>query len=251
MTNVWIAAADNNREAVAAFLRDGGSPNSKDENGYLPLHAAASYGHLDLLRTLVEAGGNINLADGEGDTPLHHVEDLRTAIVMVKEMNADPSAKNHDGMTPAEFMEDNDEYPDVVKYLRGVALGVDLESELVREKLAEEEKERQAKQQLRKRGASGEPAAVPAPEPAAESAPAEGEPFAVKYSVQADDEDENDPAVIERRKKIDEIMRSDNPEEGMRDYLANALSQGLLDMATVQSLSGQADEPEAKRQRDQ
>ncbi|CAN3359005.1 hypothetical protein DICA4_D12970 [Diutina catenulata] len=251
MTNVWIAAADNNREAVAAFLRDGGSPNSQDENGYSPLHAAASYGHLDLLRTLVEAGGNINLADGEGDTPLHHVEDLRTAIVMVKEMNADPSAKNHDGMTPAEFMEDNDEYPDVVKYLRGVASGVDLESELVREKLAEEEKERQAKQQSRKRGASGEPAAVPAPEPAAESAPAEGEPFAVKYSVQADDEDENDPAVIERRKKIDEIMRSDNPEEGMRDYLANALSQGLLDMATVQSLSGQMDEPEAKRKRDQ
>ncbi len=35
--------------------------NAQDENGYSCLHAAASYGHLDLLRYLVQRGGNVNI----------------------------------------------------------------------------------------------------------------------------------------------------------------------------------------------
>ena len=44
------------------FLEEGGMDvNAQDENGYSCLHAAASYGHLDLLRYLVQRGGNVNI----------------------------------------------------------------------------------------------------------------------------------------------------------------------------------------------
>ncbi len=53
--------------------------NSPDPNGYTPVHAAASYGHRDLLYKLINVyNGDINVRDEDGDTPLHHVEDYET-----------------------------------------------------------------------------------------------------------------------------------------------------------------------------
>ncbi|CAE7823201.1 unnamed protein product, partial [Symbiodinium sp. CCMP2456] len=52
----------------------GFSPGSQDENGYTPVMAAASWGHVDLLRILLQRDASaVNVADSDGDTPLHHV----------------------------------------------------------------------------------------------------------------------------------------------------------------------------------
>lgn len=99
-TNIWIAASDNNEAFVRKAIADGKhTPNDKDPNGYTPLHAAASYGHIDLLKYLLGAGGNVNIADNDGDTLLHVTEDLETAKVLVEEYKADWKAKNSDGQT--------------------------------------------------------------------------------------------------------------------------------------------------------
>jgi len=54
-------------------------PTSEDENGYTPIHAAASWGRVDLLRLLLErvastgaeaATAAANIGDEDGDTPL-------------------------------------------------------------------------------------------------------------------------------------------------------------------------------------
>ncbi len=38
-------------------------------------HAAAAYGHIELMRYLLDdAGGDVNIVDNDGDTPLHHNE---------------------------------------------------------------------------------------------------------------------------------------------------------------------------------
>lgn len=45
----------------------GTSPNAADENTYTPMHAAASWGHVEVLRYLQQKGGNINLTDEDGE----------------------------------------------------------------------------------------------------------------------------------------------------------------------------------------
>ncbi|KAG6830643.1 hypothetical protein H0H92_015540 [Tricholoma furcatifolium] len=50
----------------------------------LPLHAAASYGQLDILAFLISRGGNVNITDADGDTPLYTVENIETARFLVE-----------------------------------------------------------------------------------------------------------------------------------------------------------------------
>lgn len=101
MQNIWVAASDNEIDVVKSYITSGKhTANDKDANGYTPVHAAASYGHLELLTYLVkEAGGDINIVDEEGDTPLHSVEDLATAKYIVEELKGDYKIKNKEGQT--------------------------------------------------------------------------------------------------------------------------------------------------------
>lgn len=73
------------------------SPNAPDDFTYTPMHAAASYAQLDVLAYLVQQGnhprlapdailstilppgGDVNITDEDGDTPLFTVENIDTA----------------------------------------------------------------------------------------------------------------------------------------------------------------------------
>ena len=77
-------------------------------------HAAASYGHLDILTYLISkgdearwrldsadhpiTGGNVNVTDEDGDTPLFTVENIETARFLV-DNGADSAWRNHEGLT--------------------------------------------------------------------------------------------------------------------------------------------------------
>ena len=63
-------------------------------------HAAASYGHLDVIEYLISQGGNIDVEDFDGDTPLFVVETPEVAKFLI-EKGADASHRNHEGTTPA------------------------------------------------------------------------------------------------------------------------------------------------------
>ncbi|KAK6515491.1 hypothetical protein TWF506_007825 [Arthrobotrys conoides] len=123
MMNIWIAASDGDTSQVLSYLSaDPSLVNAKDENGYTPIHAAASYGHLDLLRTLIkDYGGDVNLRDEDGDTPLFTSESVEVAKVLVEELGADWSLKNDIGMTAAESIEGEGTYPLVAEYLETLA----------------------------------------------------------------------------------------------------------------------------------
>lgn len=62
------------------------------------MHAAASYAHLELLEYLLSIGGDINLKDDDGDSPLYVVESVEMARWMVAH-GADPSLTNDEGLT--------------------------------------------------------------------------------------------------------------------------------------------------------
>lgn len=62
------------------------------------MHAAASYAHLEILEYLLSIGGEINLRDDDGDTPLYVVESVAMAEWMIAH-GADPALTNDEGLT--------------------------------------------------------------------------------------------------------------------------------------------------------
>ena len=112
--------------------------NAGDENGYTPIHAAASYGHHELIRLLLDAGADVHQRDkyetvtvanhgilsacllqtnqpplfpspfSDGDTPLHHCDMPQTAEFLIS-LGASPEAQNDEGNTPPMAHLDNEE----------------------------------------------------------------------------------------------------------------------------------------------
>ncbi|KAJ2504021.1 hypothetical protein GGI11_007515 [Coemansia sp. RSA 2049] len=106
--NIWIAASDGDLARVKEIVGgDRTQVNAKDENGYTPLHAASSWKHADLLRYLITSGGDVNIVDSDGDTPLHICEDVECAQILL-DHGADPGAENHEGLTPVHTTLENE-----------------------------------------------------------------------------------------------------------------------------------------------
>lgn len=114
------AASEGDLERVAYLVEKCGlDVNSLDENSYSTLHAATSYSHSDLLRYLIEKGGNVSIVDDDNETPLFVAEDAEIARLLV-DHGADPSHRNAEGLTPLEKLIQDDEYEDVQEYLKTV-----------------------------------------------------------------------------------------------------------------------------------
>ncbi|KAM9904958.1 hypothetical protein OXX69_007369 [Metschnikowia pulcherrima] len=192
VSNIWVAAADNQVEIVEKYLTSNEfSANAKDPNGYTPIHAAASYGHLDLLKMLVSNGGDINIQDNEGDTPLHHAEDVVTAKFIVEELKADFKITNEEGQTAADYVQEEGEYPELAQYLRS---------------LSHDKPETT-------NGSALEGLPIPG----------SVDGHAIRYSMEEDVGD-IDP---ESRRKLEEIANSENPEEALRELVTSAVRKGL------------------------
>ncbi|KAG0201954.1 hypothetical protein BGX33_009996 [Mortierella sp. NVP41] len=115
--NIWLAASDGDLAAVKTFINEKGvSINAQDEFGYSALHAAASYGHKDLITYLLENGADVNIQDPEGDSPLFVCETVDIAEMLVK-AGADAKHINENEMTAAENAEE-EEWFAVAHYLR-------------------------------------------------------------------------------------------------------------------------------------
>lgn len=94
--------------------------SEQDDHGYSLLHAAASYGHIDLLRALVkEYHADVNLLDEDGETCLFVTERVDVANCLVEELGVDYNRQNDEGLTARETIE-SDGDPEVAAYLRQV-----------------------------------------------------------------------------------------------------------------------------------
>ncbi|KAH8994876.1 ankyrin [Lactarius akahatsu] len=118
-TNIWVAAGDGNlgrvRELIEHQCKLSTSPNVPDSFTYTPMHAAASYGHLDVLAYLISRGGDVNVTDEDGETPLYTVENIETAQYLV-DHGADPALRNNEGLTvSSRFL--REDFPRVAAYL--------------------------------------------------------------------------------------------------------------------------------------
>lgn len=115
----FILAADNSPTLLPRLRSNPQLSSLQDEHGYSLLHAAASYNHLDLLRTLInEFHVDVNLKDEDGETPLFVVEIVQAAQVLAEELGADLSIKNDEGLTAEEKIRADGDFPTVADFLR-------------------------------------------------------------------------------------------------------------------------------------
>jgi len=76
--------------------------NAKDKNNYSPLHYAASLGHKEIGKLLIEKGSEINSKDYIGQTPLHlaGVSKRKEIVELLLENGAKTEIKDAYGRTP-------------------------------------------------------------------------------------------------------------------------------------------------------
>ncbi|KAF3067056.1 hypothetical protein GL218_08897 [Daldinia childiae] len=117
--NPFLLAADNS-PALLPLLRE--NPNlasEQDSHGYSLVHAAASYNHLDLLRTLIrEFNVDVNLRDEDDETALFVVETVEAARALVEELGADITIKGSEGYTAFQKIVEEGDFPEVAEYLK-------------------------------------------------------------------------------------------------------------------------------------
>ncbi|KAF9468128.1 hypothetical protein BDZ94DRAFT_1247255 [Collybia nuda] len=82
------------------------------------MHAAASYGHLDILEFLISRGGDVNITDTDGDTPLYTVENIETARFLV-DRGAVINRRNSEGISPIEHL--TEDFPSVARFLESLS----------------------------------------------------------------------------------------------------------------------------------
>eukprot|EP00561_Arcocellulus_cornucervis_P001692 CAMPEP_0185814230 /NCGR_PEP_ID=MMETSP1322-20130828/13320_1 /TAXON_ID=265543 /ORGANISM="Minutocellus polymorphus, Strain RCC2270" /LENGTH=190 /DNA_ID=CAMNT_0028510991 /DNA_START=47 /DNA_END=619 /DNA_ORIENTATION=+ len=104
----YIAAGDGNLELLQTALQALSLPaNAADPNGFTFVHAAAAYNRLAVLRWLfIQDGVDVNAQDADGDTPLHHCDEVEAAKCLVEEGNADINIKNANEYTAREAKEE-------------------------------------------------------------------------------------------------------------------------------------------------
>lgn len=118
-TNPFLLAADQPAELLSLLRSDPSIASAQDEHGYSLMHAAASYNHLDLLRSLVNVYHvDVDLMDEDGETALFVVETVECAKVLVEELHADITIRGEEGQSPRERLAEDGDFPEVAVYLR-------------------------------------------------------------------------------------------------------------------------------------
>jgi hypothetical protein len=118
-SNPFLLASDNDPRLLPLLRANPSLASSQDDHGYSVMHAAASYNHLELLRTLVnEFQVSIDLKDEDGETALFVVETVDCAKLLVEEIHADITIRNHEGKTAREKVVEEGDFPEVAVYLR-------------------------------------------------------------------------------------------------------------------------------------
>ncbi|VFV44292.1 protein phosphatase 1 regulatory [Lynx pardinus] len=85
--NILEACIDDNVDMVKFLVENGANINQPDNEGWIPLHAAASCGYLDIAEFLIGQGAHVGAVNSEGDTPLDIAEEEAMEELLQNEVN--------------------------------------------------------------------------------------------------------------------------------------------------------------------
>uniref|UniRef100_A0A3B4BJV2 Protein phosphatase 1 regulatory subunit n=1 Tax=Periophthalmus magnuspinnatus TaxID=409849 RepID=A0A3B4BJV2_9GOBI len=81
------ACIDDNVDMVTFLVEHGANINQPDNEGWIPLHAAASCGYMDIAEYLISQGANVGVVNSEGETPLDIAEEEAMEELLQNEIN--------------------------------------------------------------------------------------------------------------------------------------------------------------------
>ncbi|KAK3270123.1 hypothetical protein CYMTET_21463 [Cymbomonas tetramitiformis] len=100
---IFEAAERGDLQALIECLKeDASSRDSRNRDGWTPLHQAAYSGQQKIVSALIKAGAKINDKDNDGDTPLHYAsaQNQSDCITVLAKSGADMEARDKDGESP-------------------------------------------------------------------------------------------------------------------------------------------------------
>ncbi|HSV52277.1 MAG TPA: ankyrin repeat domain-containing protein [Burkholderiaceae bacterium] len=99
---LMLAALKNHLEIARKLIARGADVN---KTGWAPLHYAATHGHLEMIRLLLENHAYIDAESPNGTTPLMMAAHYGTpaAVKLLLEEGADPTLKNQLGLSAIDF----------------------------------------------------------------------------------------------------------------------------------------------------
>jgi ankyrin repeat protein len=104
ISRMWLTRSP---DIVRLLFDNGANLHVRDNSGNTPLHLAASGGHLEAARTLLELKADVNSLDGKGSTPLHRAlegvprgPDIVRLVRLLFDNGADLHARDNSGDTP-------------------------------------------------------------------------------------------------------------------------------------------------------
>ena len=117
--NPFLLAADGDAKLLPLLRSNPSLASIQDDHGYSLLHAAASYNHIELLKTLVyEFKLDANITDEDGETPLFVVETVEAAQILIEDLGADVMVRNLEGHIAEETLLFEGEHPTIAAFMR-------------------------------------------------------------------------------------------------------------------------------------
>lgn len=135
VVDLWSAAVGGDLDTLRGMLDAGGDPDVLERNGATPLIVAAMLGHADLVDLLIERKAALDIQNNDGATALHvaalfgHPD----AITALLGAGAATDIRNQDGYTALDLVRDpwTDEMYRLYGYL-GTVFQMDLDIERIR-----------------------------------------------------------------------------------------------------------------------
>ncbi|KAG8821723.1 hypothetical protein FRC17_009743 [Serendipita sp. 399] len=111
--NIWVAASDGDLERVQDLIEEEGMNIAKCA-GSKHIHPNACSSILWAYRSIRILGGDVNITDEDGDTPLYTAESMEVAKWLV-DHGAVVQRVNSEGVSPAQHL--YEEYPAIARFL--------------------------------------------------------------------------------------------------------------------------------------
>lgn len=99
--NTVVHYATHNLEILELLLSRGGDPNSKNSNGYTPLHCAVQEGGVDAITILIKFKADIEAQNCDGKSPLAISTDPEVTKLLLS-YGANPYSTDNNGVTVME-----------------------------------------------------------------------------------------------------------------------------------------------------